>query len=430
MMFLVAAVPYRKESYINNEDETVPELVPRRQQPLTTNLERLGQGKEQLKLYVQERAAERKAASNVPQPKLPMVAREELLLRQLERHRKESIPTRPTAPTKLEIQQGLESLSKNLRTDGKIFSAMAKERKGNPKFWDPKELPEGSDPARVYPSKHELAKHTEFGKPHLNHAYNVLPELAQVIYLLFKSNVLGEEDEENIKIIYPDSRKLRAEMERLRHRDFRALTFFNFHGEGQPDINRKREEMRLACLLHYDLDLAAVQRYCGGRFTGSHRRVEEMMYWLRYVVCEDTFTQLMPGYIDGIPNRLVADVPYSEFRLYKKRGNQKNVDKLPELVKKQVVREDARDISFVFPAWAADFIPHVGLIPVGIATPKHKKPRMYRHGTLKLGPESQPVNTIVVPETEPEIRYATVFVEHCQYLWRMRATFPGQRIEG
>ncbi len=215
MMFLVAAAPYRKQNYINEEDETVPELVPRRQQPSTTNLERLGQGREQLKLYVQERAAERKAASNVPQPKLPMVAREELLLRQLERHRKESIPTKPTAPTKLEIQQGLESLSKNLRTDGKIFSAMAKERKGNPKFWDPKELPEGSDPARVYPSKHELAKHTEFGKPHLNHAYNVLPELAQVIYLLFKSNVLGEEDEENIKNIYPDSRKLRAEMERL-----------------------------------------------------------------------------------------------------------------------------------------------------------------------------------------------------------------------
>ena len=89
-------------------------------------------------------------------------------------------------------------------------------------------------------------RNTPFGKPHPNHAYNVIPELAQVIYLLFKSNVLGEEDEENIKIIYPDSRTLPAEMERLRHRDFRALTFFNFHGDGQLAINRKREEMRLA----------------------------------------------------------------------------------------------------------------------------------------------------------------------------------------
>ena len=93
-------------------------------------------------------------------------------------------------------------------------------------------------------------------------------------------------------------------------------------------------------------------------------------------------------------------------QITKQSANRKNVDKYPDLVQKQFVKEDARDIGIIFDGKLIDYIPHIGIIPIGIATPQDKKPRLYRHGTLQLTEQSKPINTLVDRQrTEPEIRY-------------------------
>jgi hypothetical protein len=88
------------------------------------------------------------------------------------------------------------------------------------------------------------------------------------------------------------------------------------------------------------------------------------------------------------------------------------------LVQKQFVKEDARDIGLLFDANLVDFIPHIGIVPIGIVTSDHTKPRLYRHGTLKLDADSQPINAIVLrEETEAEIRYQAALKNHLQYIW-------------
>ena len=55
---------------------------------------------------------------------------------------------------------------------------------------------------------------------------------------------------------------------------------------------------------------------------------------------------------------------------------------------------------------------------------------MYRHGSYMLHKNSHPINKLVdVALSEPEIGYATVLYEHCSYLLRMAATYPGCTID-
>jgi hypothetical protein len=155
--------------------------------------------------------------------------------------------------------------------------------------------------------------------------------------------------------------------------------------------------LRLAAFLFYDLDIASVQRYCGWRFTGDHWRSDEMLYWLRYVLQPRAYQELKDVYIEEAPKHMVSNRHnnYCQYTKYRHKGNLPNVTEHPELVAKGFGKEDARKITMFFPSSIADFIPHLGLIPLGIAVLPDKKPRMYRHGTYQVDEDSYPVNRLV-----------------------------------
>ncbi len=66
--------------------------------------------------------------------------------------------------------------------------------------------------------------------------------------------------------------------------------------------------------------------------------------------------------------------------MYKANATLKNIREHPELVKRQVIKEDSRDLTLTFDKKIVDFIQHCGIIQVGIATPELKKPSIYQHG--------------------------------------------------
>jgi hypothetical protein len=373
-----------------------------------------------------ERLSHIHRTETVPLP--PALASEEAIMKKIQTLRHESIIRHPTAPSKTDITDRLESFSRSLRTEGKLLQSLADKRVAAD-FWRPRRLPMGTDPSSVHPSKADLTAKKAFGKPHICHSYTVTPGFPQIVLLLFKSKFLEPRSQASFFAALPRSLLIFKKWQTYRDIDFRAIRYYNFDWENSSTLNTDRQFLREACLFHYDLCLATLQRYSGGRFTGDHRRVEHMLQAVYYVLSEDTFTKLIPGYIDGIPNYLHANVPYEQFQKYKDRANQRNMDRHPSAAITQLIKEDARDIGFILDANLADFIPHLGLIPLGISTPNHKKPRLYRHGTFQLSSDSQPINTIVdIKATEPEIRYATVLIDHCQYLWSLRASFPQKRI--
>ena len=127
-----------------------------------------------------------------------------------------------------------------------------------------------------------------------------------------------------------------------------------------------------------------------------------------YILQDKTFMALALGFINGVPNFLHAEVLSAEYHEYKNLATLPNICKAPKLVGKQVVKEDSRNLSQLFDAQLVDFLPHTGIIPVGIATPKDKKPRLYWHGSCMLTESSQPINVIVnAKETEPDIWFSS-----------------------
>ena len=92
-----------------------------------------------------------------------------------------------------------------------------------------------------------------------------------------KSGLLDSADSINLAKILPNGQATFALLNKLQRTNFSALQLqpFDYDIYNSPEeeakINNLKKELRDACLLHYDMDLSAVQQYCGGRWTGKHR---------------------------------------------------------------------------------------------------------------------------------------------------------------
>jgi hypothetical protein len=149
--------------------------------------------------------------------------------------------------------------------------------------------------------------------------------------------------------------------------------------------------------------------------TSQQRRRSECFKAIKHVLQPETFWSFVAGEINGVPNCLTGTTTYEQFQNYVKEANHKSVQGHAKLVQKQFVKEDTWDIGLLFDTNVMDFIPNIGIVPIGIVTTDHKKHRLYCDGTLKLDDDSQPINTIVLcEETEAEIRYESALKNHLQ----------------
>ena len=115
--------------------------------------------------------------------------------------------------------------------------------------------------------------------------------------------------------------------------DFCCLHYPNFNWESK-DVNEERDTHCEACLTYYDSSIEDLQCYWREQFAGDHCQVQEMLLVVEPILTEETFQQLAPGYVDGVPNFFHAEVPYSEFQFYKAYATQQNINKHPLLVQK------------------------------------------------------------------------------------------------
>ena len=101
------------------------------------------------------------------------------------------------------------------------------------------------------------------------------------------------------------------------------------------EIRKYKQTIREAALIHYNMDLAALQCFAGGRWTGEQRRTEQSLRLLSHILEEREFAQLCTGMIDGVPNCLMARIEKEELSTMSKLKNHPNVKLHLEVVKKQ-----------------------------------------------------------------------------------------------
>ena len=142
------------------------------------------------------------------------------------------------------------------------------------------------------------------------------------------------------------------------------------------------------------------------------------------------FLELAATMVDGVPNLLNTELPSKEVASLLATPNLPTVAKNPELVDKAILKEERNHLSMVFSSHLTAFTPNLGIIKLGILDKKHKKPRMYRHGSYISEVSKNPINKLVnCALSEPAIGYAHVLRDHAAYLWRLAAQYPGCTID-
>ena len=100
------------------------------------------------------------------------------------------------------------------------------------------------------------------------------------------------------------------------------------------------------------------------------------------------------------------------------------------MVDKAILKEEQNHLSMVFSLHLTAFTPNLGIIKLRILDKKHKKPRMYHHGSYISEDSAHPINKLVDWNlSELAIGYANVLKKHAAYLWRLAAQYPGCTID-
>ncbi len=383
-------------------------------------------------------------------PQTERMARYQLIMDTIQRHRERAIRDLPSDATKADLKTGLKQLSKHMREEVILLGSLQDLVRQDGNIYRRQQLPEHIDPQTLYPSKVGLYSTTEFGKYNTNKSWittnseeptgNRIPinngGLYDVVIILLKGSWLTDVEKEAVAQINVQFTRISRLLQATRRIDFRALQLPNFDWkqseEGGPDqIDYNKMLLRLACWFHYDGMIEFVQRYCGWRHTGEHVRRKQMLFWMRILLPKQEFQELEHGYLQGLPYKLQS-VPANnkhELAKYVKMGNSATLLRHPELVWKLLSKEDRREFSLLLPNICQRFTPHRWKIVLGLTTPEGKKPRIYRDcSKLADKDTSRPHNSIAEAENEPRITFGNASVDFLFHIWKLRAVFPELRL--
>ena len=214
------------------------------------------------------------------------------------------------------------------------------------KIFKVKKLPKDKDPKKVYPKSSELLRQKAFGKNNLFKSFNVIPNFANISVILWKGPWLNTDQESRVADSLPEGRKTLKKVQDYKDIDFTALQLLPLdHDDENFEATRKSKKiLRDACLIHFDMNLDLVQRYCGGRWLGEHRRTNQMFRTFSHILPDQLFTELCASLVDGVPNLLNAELDNKEVQEMLHRGNLSNAKSNPKLMKKAIIKAEKKII--------------------------------------------------------------------------------------
>ena len=168
----------------------------------------------------------------------------------------------------------LRELSKANCADQKLYSLLKdRVRADVPELYGIRNLPAEFNPKDFFPSKAELHSQQTFGKNNELKSYTVLPVLFQIAVIVWKSGYLNtnNKEPETLAKLLPYWEAILSMTINLASVDFPALKLLPFDHdickdpEEEKQIIANKNVLQNVCLLRYDMDLSAVQRYCGGK---------------------------------------------------------------------------------------------------------------------------------------------------------------------
>jgi len=278
----------------------------------------------------------------------------------------------------------------------------------------------------VLPTHYNLIRDTKFGKPNTNQSYTSEKTMPHVLLPLYKSGYLGQDSLNTIFASYPRARLLWSEHKRLQDIDFRPLRQPNPNWKTQEAIDPHRVDMAAACLLHYNLDVPSLVRFCGGEYIGSHLQPEDLIPHLHNILDPVVINDIQRILTSGVPAHINAHSSAHQFREYFQYSNHSSLAAHLEHTRKVINKEDRNSSILTVPRWLAPFIPNCGLAPQGMIVKPDRKPRIVYDGSYQHDPTCIPYNWFIELCNEPEIVFGQAMPGYLIELCNLRVTYPNR----
>ena len=281
------------------------------------------------------------------------------------------------------------------------------------------------------PKAFELERIQPFGKNNINQSFTADKTFYHIVLIVFKSNFLTRKERCRVKITCPTFKKMWREWKLVRDLqpvDFLPLLQQPPNWESQTQIDERRVHLRLALLLHYNFDLAAVHRFVGGNHTAAHMDPDRILPLVKDLLDEPTYNHLERILRFGCPAYLNAHCSRENYLKYRNHGNHRSLQENEKQAKSVMVKEDKREFVLTFPAWTTDLIPDLFLNPQALIVIPDKKDRLVFDSSYMVDADSRPYNADCNLLLEPEIYFGSAFERHLKNIYCIRISFPGVEI--
>jgi hypothetical protein len=123
--------------------------------------------------------------------------------------------------------------------------------------------------------------HSSIAKPSTSHSFVQDACFKTSYVLVLKSGFFEPADILALHRCHPLLWHLLCACVHLRHYDFLWLALYNLDWDKQHSLDRDKAYAILACLLHYNLNVASTIRFLGNNYTGAYRDVPLIIKSLR-----------------------------------------------------------------------------------------------------------------------------------------------------
>ena len=176
------------------------------------------------------------------------------------------------------------------------------------------------------PTKGELIRDTEFGKPTRDLTFGAEGQFDHILVPLLKSGYLAAAEMQALTRVHPLYDHLVITMERTKHVDFSTLADYDENWEKQQAISTHKVMQFLSAALHYDLHIAFVIRYAGGNYTADYRDVPAILKFIEDKVPHELYCQVQRLFTTGAPTKLNAHSTAKNTNMYRHYGNHSSVN--------------------------------------------------------------------------------------------------------
>ena len=184
--------------------------------------------------------------------------------------------------------------------------------------------------------------------------------------------------------------------------------------------------MTLACLLHFDGDVATMVRWISRPHVNAQLDVTAILLTLKPIIDPDIYKDVERILTVGSPALCNASASEANFQAYLKFGKHKSVTQNESVFESTIMKQSKRGLTLIMDPQLIHFALNAHLTPQGLVDIMHhrRKPRPISDSSFRPFPNSFAINDWTNKKNEPTLHFSESFNRFLKWQWNLATTYP------